>query len=73
MRSSIHGAAAAAAVGVLVVTAGGWVGYRQLAGQDCSGKIELSVAVASELAPAVDQAAPSGRRRGPQSMERASM
>ncbi len=32
MRSGIHGAAAAAAVGVLVVTAGGWVGYRQLTG-----------------------------------------
>nr|WP_205809173.1 substrate-binding domain-containing protein [Micromonospora sp. HNM0581] len=64
MRSSIHGAAAAAAVGVLVVTAGGWVGYRQLTGQDCSGKIELSVAVASELAPAVDQAASEWEEKG---------
>ncbi|MDG4795927.1 substrate-binding domain-containing protein [Micromonospora sp. WMMD1082] len=64
MRSSIHGAAAAAAVGVLVVTAGGWVGYRQLAGQDCSGKIELSVAVASELAPAVDEAASEWEAKG---------
>ncbi|MEV4714416.1 substrate-binding domain-containing protein [Micromonospora sp. NPDC049374] len=64
MRSSIHGAAAAAAVGVLVVTAGGWVGYRQLAGQDCSGKIELSVAVASELAPAVDEAATEWEEKG---------
>ncbi|BCJ60588.1 hypothetical protein Jiend_40100 [Micromonospora endophytica] len=64
MRSGIHGAAAAAAVGVLVVTAGGWVGYRQLAGPDCSGKIELSVAVASELAPAVDEAASEWEEKG---------
>lgn len=64
MRSGIHGAAAAAAVGVLVVTAGGWVGYRQLAGPDCSGKIELSVAVATELAPAVDAAASEWEQKG---------
>ncbi|QOC90616.1 substrate-binding domain-containing protein [Micromonospora craniellae] len=64
MRSGIHAAAAAAAVGVLVVTAGGWVGYRQLAGPDCSGKIELSVAVAGELAPAVDQAASEWEEKG---------
>ena len=64
MRSGIHGAAAAAAVGVLVVTAGGWVGYRQLAGPDCSGKIELSVAVASELAPAVAAAASEWEEKG---------
>ncbi|WP_433529631.1 VWA domain-containing protein [Micromonospora sp. CA-263727] len=64
MRSGFHGAAAAAAVGVLIVTAGGWVGYRQLAGQDCSGKIELSVAVASELAPAVDEAATEWEAKG---------
>ncbi|MEV6812775.1 VWA domain-containing protein [Micromonospora sp. NPDC051296] len=64
MRSGFHGAAAAAAVGVLIVTAGGWVGYRQLAGQDCSGKIELSVAVATELAPAVDEAATEWEAKG---------
>ncbi len=64
MRSGFHGAAAAAAVGVLIVTAGGWVGYRQLTGQGCSGKIELSVAVATELAPAVDEAATEWEARG---------
>ncbi|WP_189045790.1 VWA domain-containing protein [Micromonospora sonchi] len=64
MRSGFHGAAAAAAVGVLVVTAGGWVGYRQLTGPDCSGKIELAVAVASELAPAVDEAATEWEEKG---------
>ncbi|MFG3700060.1 VWA domain-containing protein [Micromonospora sp. NPDC047620] len=56
-RSNVHAATAAAAVGVLAVTAGGWFGYQQLAQPDCSGRIELSVAVADELAPAVDAAA----------------
>ncbi|MER7458452.1 substrate-binding domain-containing protein [Micromonospora sp. NPDC126480] len=64
MRSNIHAAGAAAAVGVLVVTAGGYFGYRQLAGPDCSGRIELSVAVASELAPAVDTAASEWEKEG---------
>ncbi|MEV1144479.1 substrate-binding domain-containing protein [Micromonospora sp. NPDC049799] len=57
MRSNIHAAGAAAAVGVLAVTAGGYFGYQQLAQSDCSGKIDLAVAVATELAPAVDAAA----------------
>ncbi|WP_091090137.1 substrate-binding domain-containing protein [Micromonospora nigra] len=57
MRSNIQGAAAAVSVGVLVVTVGGWFGYQQLAGSNCSGRIELSVAVANELAPAVEGAA----------------
>ncbi|MCX4389847.1 substrate-binding and VWA domain-containing protein [Micromonospora peucetia] len=57
MRRSIHAATAAAAVGVLAVTAGGWFGYQQLAQPDCSGRVELSVAVAGELAPAIDAAA----------------
>ncbi|MEU9508311.1 substrate-binding domain-containing protein [Micromonospora sp. NPDC048170] len=57
MRRNLHAATAAAAVGVLAVTAGGWFGYRQLAQPDCSGRIELSVAVAGELAPAVEAAA----------------
>lgn len=64
MRSNIHAAGAAAAVGVLVVTAGGYFGYRQLASSDCSGKIELSVAVATELAPAVDAAATEWEKEG---------
>ncbi|MEU6076092.1 VWA domain-containing protein [Micromonospora sp. NPDC047074] len=56
-RKNLHATTAAAAVGVLAVTAGGWFGYQQLAQPDCSGRIELSVAVAAELAPAVDAAA----------------
>ncbi|MDT0529945.1 substrate-binding domain-containing protein [Micromonospora sp. DSM 115977] len=57
MRTNFHAATAAAAVGVLAVTAGGWFGYQQLAQPNCSGRTELSVAVAAELAPAVDAAA----------------
>ncbi|MEW2383466.1 substrate-binding domain-containing protein [Micromonospora sp. NPDC047707] len=64
MRTNIHAAGAAAAVGVLVVTAGGYFGYQQLASPDCSGKIELSVAVATELAPAVDAAATEWEEKG---------
>lgn len=56
-RTNIHLASVAAAVGVLVVTAGGYFGYRQLAAPDCSGSVKLAVAVAAELAPAVDSAA----------------
>ncbi|MFC0503088.1 substrate-binding domain-containing protein [Micromonospora costi] len=58
MRSKIRGAAAAAsAVALVVVATGTWFGYRELVKPSCSGEIELSVAVASELAPAVDAAA----------------
>ncbi|MDM4720477.1 substrate-binding domain-containing protein [Micromonospora sp. WMMA1363] len=64
IRTSIHAAGAAAAVAVLVVTAGGYFGYRQLATPSCSGKIELSVAVAAELAPAVDATATEWERDG---------
>ncbi len=64
MRTNIHAAGAAAAVGVLVVTAGGYFGYRQIASPDCSGKIELAVAVAAELAPAVDTAATEWEKEG---------
>ncbi|MER6592762.1 substrate-binding domain-containing protein [Micromonospora purpureochromogenes] len=57
MRSSIRGAGAAAAATALVVVVGGtWFGYQQLAGPSCSGEIELSVAAAPELAPAVQKA-----------------
>ncbi|MEU5938719.1 substrate-binding domain-containing protein [Micromonospora sp. NPDC047548] len=56
MRSSIRGAGAAAAATALVVVAGSWFGYQQLAGPSCSGKIQLSVAAAPELAPAVQKA-----------------
>ncbi|WBB71089.1 substrate-binding domain-containing protein [Micromonospora sp. WMMD812] len=58
MHSKLRGvAAAASATALVVVAAGTWFGYRELIKPSCSGKIELSVAVASELAPAVDAAA----------------
>ncbi|SCG52108.1 von Willebrand factor type A domain-containing protein [Micromonospora coxensis] len=58
MRSSIRGAgAAAAATALAVVVAGSWFGYQQLAGPSCSGEIQLAVAAAPELAPAVQDAA----------------
>ncbi|MGC5020520.1 VWA domain-containing protein [Micromonospora sp. DT47] len=58
MSSSIRGAgAAAAATALVVVVAGSWFGYQQLAGPSCSGQIQLAVATAPELAPAVQAAA----------------
>ncbi|MEU4369791.1 VWA domain-containing protein [Micromonospora chersina] len=58
MRSRLHGAVAvAAATALAVVVAGSWFGYRQLAGPSCSGRIELSLAAAPEIAPAVRGAA----------------
>ncbi|MFG1842783.1 substrate-binding domain-containing protein [Micromonospora sp. NPDC049175] len=57
MRSKLHLAAAAATAAVLVVTGGAWFGYRELIQSKCTGEIRLAVAVASELAPAVDAAA----------------
>ncbi|MBY8873345.1 substrate-binding and VWA domain-containing protein [Micromonospora sp. PLK6-60] len=58
MRSSIRGAgAAAAATALVVVVAGSWFGFQQLAQPACSGKIELSVAAAPEVAPAIQSAA----------------
>lgn len=64
IRRNIHVASVVAAVGVLVVTAGGYFGYRQLAAPGCSGSIELAVAVAAELAPAVDVAAAEWEKAG---------
>ncbi|MEH0842899.1 substrate-binding domain-containing protein [Micromonospora sp. CPCC 205711] len=58
MRSSIRGAgAAAAATALAVVVAGSWFGYQQLAGPSCTGQVQLSVAAAPEIAPAVQAAA----------------
>ncbi len=57
MRTSLRGAGAAAAATLLVVVAGSWFGYQQLAGPSCSGRIQLSVAAAPEIAPAVKGAA----------------
>ncbi|MEU4480910.1 substrate-binding domain-containing protein [Micromonospora sp. NPDC023966] len=58
MRSNLRGAGAvAAATALVVVVAGSWFGYQQLAGPNCSGRIELSVAATPEIAPAVRAAA----------------
>ncbi|WP_091350287.1 VWA domain-containing protein [Micromonospora rhizosphaerae] len=58
MRSRLRGAGAAAAVIALaLVVAGSWFGYQQLAGPSCSGQIQLSLAAAPEIAPAVKAAA----------------
>ncbi|MEH0936369.1 substrate-binding domain-containing protein [Micromonospora psammae] len=65
MRSSIRGAgAAAAATALVVVVSGSWFGYQQLAGPSCSGEIQLSVAVAPELEPAVRSAADGWQQSG---------
>jgi hypothetical protein len=42
---------------VVLIVAGSWVGYQQLSDKHCSGQIKLSVAAATEISPAVDQAA----------------
>ena len=42
---------------VVVAGVGGWLGYRQLSPQPCSGEIRLNVAAATEIAPAVRAAA----------------
>jgi Ca-activated chloride channel family protein len=42
---------------IVVILAGSWLGYQQLSGPGCTGSIKLSVAAATEIAPAVDQAA----------------
>ncbi|GAA2700272.1 VWA domain-containing protein [Micromonospora olivasterospora] len=60
MRSGNRGVAAvASATALVVVAAGAWFGYRQLLQPGCSGQVELSVAAAPELAPAVQAAAAS--------------
>jgi hypothetical protein len=42
---------------IVVVLSGSWLGYQQLAEAGCSGQIKLTVAAATEIAPAVEQAA----------------
>ncbi|MFI7541483.1 VWA domain-containing protein [Actinoplanes sp. NPDC049599] len=42
---------------IVVVLAGSWLGYQSLADDKCSGQIKLSVAAATEIAPAVERAA----------------
>ena len=46
-----------AAMAIVVVLAGSYVGYRRLAETGCTGSIRLSIAAAGEIAPAVDQTA----------------
>ncbi|MEV6490180.1 substrate-binding domain-containing protein, partial [Actinoplanes sp. NPDC051633] len=42
---------------IVVVIAGSWLGYQQLADNKCSGSIPLTVAAAPEIAPAIEQTA----------------
>jgi hypothetical protein len=49
--------ATAAAVALVLVVAGAWVGLRQLTEPACSGQVRLTVAGAAEIAPAVQAAA----------------
>jgi Ca-activated chloride channel family protein len=42
---------------IVVVVAGAYIGYQQLSNSGCTGSIKLNVAAATEIAPAVEQAA----------------
>jgi Ca-activated chloride channel homolog len=42
---------------IVVILAGSWLGYQHLADSGCTGAIRLNVAAATEIAPAVEQAA----------------
>jgi len=42
---------------IVVVLAGSWLGYQRLADNGCTGQIKLTVAAATEIAPAIEQAA----------------
>ena len=48
---------AAAATATLVVAGGSWFAVQQFGGPDCSGRVGLAVAAATEIAPAVQTAA----------------
>ncbi|HEU4423808.1 MAG TPA: VWA domain-containing protein [Pilimelia sp.] len=47
----------AAAVALIVVAVGAWVGLRQLAQPACSGQVRLTVAASADIAPALQAAA----------------
>jgi Ca-activated chloride channel homolog len=47
----------AAALAIIVIAAGSWLGYRRLSDTGCTGQIRLTVAAAPEITPAVTQAA----------------
>jgi Ca-activated chloride channel family protein len=57
------GVALGAAVVVLAVSAGSWFGFRAYAGDTCSGRLELVVAAAPEIAGAVRDTADAWVRR----------
>ncbi|GAB1645480.1 substrate-binding domain-containing protein [Krasilnikovia sp. MM14-A1259] len=42
---------------IVVILAGSWLGYRQLANSGCTGSIKLNVAAAPEIAPAIERTA----------------
>ncbi|MFD0968890.1 substrate-binding domain-containing protein [Plantactinospora endophytica] len=42
---------------LVLVAVGGWYGYRQWTGSDCSGELKLTLAAAPEIAPAVEKTA----------------
>src|ERR1700759_3062564 len=46
-----------AALAIVVVLAGLYLGYHQLNGKSCSGQVALSVTAATAIAPVVDRAA----------------
>src|SRR3954470_24566266 len=46
-----------AAMAVVVVLSGSYVGYQRLSDKGCTGSVRLPVAAANEIAPAVDQTA----------------
>src|SRR4051812_33809842 len=46
-----------AAMAIVVVIAGSYLGYQQLSDSGCTGSIRLTVAAATEIAPAIDQTA----------------
>jgi Ca-activated chloride channel homolog len=47
----------AAAMALVVLVAGGWLAYQRFTGPGCSGRLQLTVAAAPEIAPAVQNAA----------------
>jgi Ca-activated chloride channel family protein len=65
-RTFILGKAGMVAVGlaVLLLLTGSWYGYRQLTGEACTGRLTLTVAAATEIAPAVRQAADQWTKNG---------
>ncbi|MEV6345127.1 substrate-binding and VWA domain-containing protein [Actinoplanes sp. NPDC051851] len=52
------------AMAIVVVIAGTWLGYQQLADSGCTGSIKLSVAAAPEIAPAVSETAEAWSKSG---------